>query len=733
VVHICRLAEGVPLAILLAATWIEILTPAEIAEELGRGIDFLETDLRDMPARHRSMRAVLDASWRLLSSRQRMVLRALSVFRGGFTRTAAQATTQSSLRDLMGLTHKSLLWRTASGRYDLAHELLRQYATDKLEASGQGHAVRDAHCACYAQFLGERWADLQGRRQLAALDEIEADFENARAAWTWALDQRDFASVDRMLDSLDWFCVLRNRNLEHGELFGRAREELAPDPACGGEAHLVWGRVLVADHYTRPHDLDSAPGDRVRIERALGIARRYGDRGLTAWGLRTLGHIAGVLEDYAASLSLYGESLNIYQEMGDRFQEAGCLSQLAQVHRMLGQPERSIEPARQGLALAREIGDSFWVAVSLINTGSISFYTGNYAEAEQYYGDALASYRQLGHRQGVAQSDGLLGRLAFLRGDFRKTRALAREALEIATDLGHRRIAERARDLDSLVAATLGEEIPQSSGEQEPAPETEVPAYIDRFQVKRLLGAGGMALVYLAHDPDAGRDVAIRVPKPELMEHGWTLDGLRREANTMTRLKHPAIPKCYGYVDREDLAYIVVEFIDGKDLEAIFEEQAGFLPPSKVIVWAVQICDALTYLHHQRPVPFIFRDMKPSNVILDQRGRIHLTDFGITVANQPGREHTMVGTAGYSPPEQYLGYTDARSDVYALGTTMHHLLTRRDPRKERPFSFHDAPPRSLNPAVSEALEAVVIKATEHNPLNRYQSAEEMRAALLGCL
>jgi serine/threonine protein kinase len=112
---------------------------------------------------------------------------------------------------------------------------------------------------------------------------------------------------------------------------------------------------------------------------------------------------------------------------------------------------------------------------------------------------------------------------------------------------------------------------------------------------------------------------------------------------------------------------------------------------------------------------------------------VRLVDFGIVEPYQAGREQALIGRVGYASPEQYFGYSDERSDVYGLGATLHYLLTRRDPYKEEPFTFHDAPPRSLNPAISEALEAVILKATEHNPEDRYQSAEEMKAALLACL
>jgi serine/threonine protein kinase len=208
---------------------------------------------------------------------------------------------------------------------------------------------------------------------------------------------------------------------------------------------------------------------------------------------------------------------------------------------------------------------------------------------------------------------------------------------------------------------------------------------------------------------------------------------LKRAAETSAELTHPAIPECYGYVETAERVYVVVELIYGKDLVDILKEQQGFLPEQDVIHWAVQICEALTYLHSRTPMPIIHRDIKPGNLMIDSGGQVRFADFTIVELYRPGRVQSGIGTEGYAPPEQYFGYSDARSDVYALGATLHHLLTRRNPNKEKLFTFQSAPPRSLNPAISEELDAVILKAVEHNPENRYQSAEEMKSALLACL
>jgi predicted ATPase len=159
VTHICHLVQGMPLAILLAAAWVEMLAPAEIVAQLSaQGIDFLESGWRDVPRRQRSMRAVLDHSWTLLAERERQVLAGLSVFRGGFTQEAAQEITDASLRNLMTLTNRSLLHRMPGGRYE-AHELLRQYAEEQLDRTPEERErIHDRHCEYYAEFLHRREA-----------------------------------------------------------------------------------------------------------------------------------------------------------------------------------------------------------------------------------------------------------------------------------------------------------------------------------------------------------------------------------------------------------------------------------------------------------------------------------------------------------------------------------------------------------------------------------------------
>ncbi len=259
-----------------------------------------------------------------------------------------------------------------------------------------------------------------------------------------------------------------------------------------------------------------------------------------------------------------------------------------------------------------------------------------------------------------------------------------------------------------------------------------------RYRIERVLGAGGMSTVYLALDlrfPQVRRLCAIKevvshIPDPRM--RALAQQSFEREAAMLATLSHPAIPKIYDYFVEGERSYLVMEYIPGQDLETLLRRTEGMLPVEEVVNWALQICDVLHYLHSQRP-PIIFRDLKPSNIMVDPYGRVFLVDFGIAKVFQAGQRGTMIGTEGYSPPEQYRGIADPCTDIYALGATLHHLLTRQDPRLEPPFSFHERPIRRINPAVPEALAQVVMRALEYDPDRRFQSALEMKQALLAAM
>lgn len=259
----------------------------------------------------------------------------------------------------------------------------------------------------------------------------------------------------------------------------------------------------------------------------------------------------------------------------------------------------------------------------------------------------------------------------------------------------------------------------------------------ERYRILDVLALGGMSAVYRAQDLRfskvkrlcAVKEMVNSANDPEL--RGITLRNFERETSILATLSHPGIVQIYDRFTEGKRSYVVLEYVRGKDLETVLAEAQGSLSEAQVVSWAIQVCEVLSYLHGHRPQPIIFRDIKPSNLMLDEYGRIKLIDFGIAKLFQSGKKGTMIGTEGYSPPEQYQGIADTRVDIYALGATMHHLLSDCDPRLEPPFSFEERPIRETNPGVSPELVEVVSRALAYDADDRYGSAEEMQQALAG--
>lgn len=257
----------------------------------------------------------------------------------------------------------------------------------------------------------------------------------------------------------------------------------------------------------------------------------------------------------------------------------------------------------------------------------------------------------------------------------------------------------------------------------------------NRYKILGVIGIGGMGAVYKAQDlrfPGVLRLCAVKEminTATDSQVRRMIIRNFEREASILATLSHPAIPQVYDYFTEGARSYLVMEFVSGKDMEARLAEVEGFFAEGQVVDWVIQLCDVLSYLHNHKPRPIIFRDLKPSNIMLDDHFRIRLVDFGIAKLFQSGEKGTTIGTEGYSPPEQYKGVAEPRGDVYSLGATAHHLLSKQDPRLEPPFSFHERPIHKTNPTVSRDLVEVIDKALEYDVNKRWGSAEEFKRAL----
>lgn len=253
---------------------------------------------------------------------------------------------------------------------------------------------------------------------------------------------------------------------------------------------------------------------------------------------------------------------------------------------------------------------------------------------------------------------------------------------------------------------------------------TEIGAVIDdKYEILKEIGRGGMSIVYLAMDKRLNKQWAVK----EIRKRGngkndeIVINSLLAEADLMKRLDHPALPRIVDIIDNGITIYIVMDYIEGESLDKILNEY-GAQPEETVITWAKQICDVLNYLHSQKP-PIIYRDMKPANVMLKPEGNIKIIDFGIAreYKEQNLADTKVLGSKGYAPPEQYNGQTDPRSDIFALGMTMHQLLTGVDPRNGEPY----VPVRQWNPELSEGIEVIIDKCVQPAAENRYQNCTDL--------
>lgn len=254
----------------------------------------------------------------------------------------------------------------------------------------------------------------------------------------------------------------------------------------------------------------------------------------------------------------------------------------------------------------------------------------------------------------------------------------------------------------------------------------EIGSVIDgKYKILNKIGQGGMSVVYLAMNEKANKQWAIKeIRKDGKQDIEIVKQNLIAETDILKKLNHPNLPSIIDVIDKNDTLLIVMDYIEGNSLSSALKEY-GAQPQDYVIEWAKQLCDVLGYLHSRKP-PIIYRDLKPSNIMLQPNGQICLIDFGTAkeFANDNVEETSCLGTRGFAAPEQYggRGRTDARTDIYCLGATLYNLVTGKSPA-EPPYEMK--PIRMWNPALSSGLEEIILKCTKQDPAQRYQSCSEI--------
>ena len=478
VARICRLVEGMPLAIELAATWVPLLSCAEIAGEIGQGPDILATQLRDVPERQRSLQAVFDHSWKLLDEEEQRALRKLSVFRGGFRREAAEEVAGAGLPLLSALVAKSFLRRTAVGRYSL-HELVRQYIAARLaEKPEEEVAARERHSAYFTDLVAGLEGKLKGVGQLQALAEIDADIDNIRQAWRWAVGHGQVRNAQKPIRGLWCFYEIRGWFQEAEASFGWIAEELArtvveTEKADSGAAVLAayaraqqgWfclrrggfeeaQRLLqssldmlrAADAFVELVDtlqhagaLDRLMGhysrSRARFEEMLRYATQTDDLWNAAIAEGNMGLADQALGDYQEARIRMEGTVTAFRALGDNRMLAVALHFLGGTNCMLHSFDRARAYLQESLVLSRSIGDRWIEAMTLRELGNVAKETGAETEAASLFSESLVLAREIAEQWSTLQALNSVGTVRLAMGDLAAARTAISEELALAREI----------------------------------------------------------------------------------------------------------------------------------------------------------------------------------------------------------------------------------------------------------------------------------------------------------
>ncbi|MAT97071.1 MAG: hypothetical protein CL608_08015, partial [Anaerolineaceae bacterium] len=468
--RICDLVEGLPLGIELAAAWVLTLSCQEIAQELERDLNFLATPMRDVPERHRSLSAVFNHSWKLLSAEEQLVLQRLAVFRGGFGREAAEFVAGASLNLLSALVSKSLLRRAdaKAGRYDL-HELVRLYALGRLQKDPQAYEqTRRRHGRFYSALLARRGTALKGTERAAVVAELIKEMANLRLAWQWATNHQQAEALSQAADTLFWLYESRSNCREGIPLFGQAVESLqdrdidSVAPANSNEwmKNLALGQALNYQGFFLFRQ-GQHPQGRDLLQRSLGLLQTVANadsvttREALSDAMAFLGTVTSVMGDYSEGHRLLREGLSLKQSLDDRWGAAFCLRQLGLSAYYLGEYREAHHLLNESLVIGRELGNSWAIASSLNMLSLAAIAQGNYIEAQQLLREGLAHSQKLEDRYNIAVSLNGLGLVSQALDDEEEAQRFFTESIVIWREIGDD--GDLAQSLSNLGHSFLAE------------------------------------------------------------------------------------------------------------------------------------------------------------------------------------------------------------------------------------------------------------------------------------
>lgn len=464
VARICQLVAGMPLAIELATAWLSLLTPAEIEAEIRHSLDFLETEMADVPDRQRSMRAVFNYSWQLLTPEEKRVLPLLTLFQGGFSREAAQQVAGASLRVLMALVQKSLVARVENGRFTI-HELLRQYAAESLQADPEGWVTaRQRHSAFYIHFLQTEGQRMQGPDQRAAFDAVEEESENVRAAWLWAMVQQQYEMVLPTLNYLLYFYLVRSTLVPAlADLFDMVLEDLeaavdpsAPPPQPLTPAHILFLQITAVQSWILNADYTS-PRPVALSKKALELCQAWQAEAHMSLALTLAATIYSHRVDREAGIAWGYRSLEQLRQHSDRWPLTMAINLFgAQLHGA-GVRQGVKELLDEGVTASRALGDELVLAYNLTTLAWVLTDERDFDHALNIYQECQTLFEKVGDRAGAAYNLWNLASVYDVAGEYARSAALQKQSRPLFADLGRRLEIANALGWESQMWQRLGD------------------------------------------------------------------------------------------------------------------------------------------------------------------------------------------------------------------------------------------------------------------------------------
>jgi predicted ATPase/DNA-binding SARP family transcriptional activator len=440
-VRICRLVGGMPLGLEIAAAWVRHMSLGEIAVRIAADLDFLSSALRDVPERHRSLRAVISQSWDHLEMQEQAILRKLAVFRGGFQFQAAEAIAEAQPLQVSALADKALLNSAGAGRYTM-HELIHQFALEKIQTEVHEHTeVLRRYSRYFTQFMAQRLDNLKSGRQGQALVEISRDLDNVRYAWQQAVRQRDLPSLAMAVEPYWLFSEFIGRLHEGEDAFRSAREALFTGPAPVGEQevelHALLAYLLAAQGYlaARRGDLERGRG---WLDQGIAQMKRAGmelQKEITA-SERELVFILVLQGDFRQAEELARDVLDRARSSGERWDQAECLMLMGDAAFFQGHLEESRRYFAEARQLCNEIGDQRLMVYVNIGLGSNGILLGDYSAARQFMEEAISISQDFNDLISRAYSSRELARLELLQGNYARAEQLLQESAAFFNEFG---------------------------------------------------------------------------------------------------------------------------------------------------------------------------------------------------------------------------------------------------------------------------------------------------------